>query len=664
VYNGKVIIGENEGDGATPSAPGARGVVQAFNESSGSRLWAFYSMPPSPINSTNQGFYKNTWGTNGTTGCMCGGGDVWNVPAVDPHTGIIYFGTGNPSPVSEPSVIAPDSAHTDLYTDSIIALYSNNGTMKWAYQVIPGSYLDHDNGMPVQLFNTTINGVPTEVVGDGGKAGYYVELNAATGKLIFKFAAGIHLNDNANATSTGIVVYPGDNGGINTFSSYNPLTNMIYTIASNRGNTCILNMTTGNVRCPGVKLPANSTLYAINASTGSVVWTFNMTGSSSGLPGGWATGVSTTNYLVFTADGNHHYYALDARNGQILWNYPQPLGNNKGPYWSWGPPSITDGAVFETTLGNTTTGVLEAFTPNSAIPVVVQTATGVGSPVTSATVSFSSSVIAGDLIVVGVTHNLSSNITSITDSLGDSFTKDIDQIAQGGYQGIWFTTAKSTGSDSVTVTVSSFGAIYLNLYELSGTALKFSTSSGSGSGTILSVTSFAPPTGSFVVAEVFGGGGSLSPSTGFTCLGCGFSAWLGQSSYAPNWGGGSTTVPWTMPLSNTWGEVAATFESAITTTTAYTSSSSSMTTYTTTSTSSSMTTYTTTSTSTSTSYTHSTSTYSSTTYSSLTSTSVIVIPGNTSNNSAANNVLGLLPILGVAAVVISLSVIFALRKKG
>ena len=30
-------------------------------------------------------------------------------------------------------------------------------------------------------------------------------------------------------------------------------------------------------------------------------------------------GASTTNDLVFTADGNHNFYAMDATNGTVLW---------------------------------------------------------------------------------------------------------------------------------------------------------------------------------------------------------------------------------------------------------------------------------------------------------------------------------------------------------
>ncbi|MGH9920599.1 MAG: hypothetical protein ACRD6W_17240, partial [Nitrososphaerales archaeon] len=176
-----VIVGETDGDvGPT------RGVVQAFAESNGADLWTFYTVPAGPINSTDQAFYQNTWGTNGTNGCYCGGGVVWNVPAVDPTTGIIYFGTGNPDPTNNPFVRQPSQSDTNLYSESIIALNSSDGSMVWYHQETNPTYSDWDQGMPLQLFTTTIKHVKTEVVGAGGKAGIYFELNAATGAVIHK----------------------------------------------------------------------------------------------------------------------------------------------------------------------------------------------------------------------------------------------------------------------------------------------------------------------------------------------------------------------------------------------------------------------------------------------------------------------------------------------
>lgn len=323
VFDGKVIVGE------TTSDNGARGIVRAFSESSGLLLWTFYTVPPAPINATNQDAYGNSWGTNGTSGCLCGGGDVWGVPAVDPNSGIIYFGTGNAFPYNS-LVRTPNSSYCSLWTDSVLAVNSSNGKLVWGFQEVCGDPNDLDQGMPVQLFNATINHVKTEIVGAGGKAGAYFLLNAHNGNLIYKVNVGIRPTNNKTSPSRDI--------GINTFSSYDPKTNMIYTETNNQPNGCRACL-------------MNSSLYAIDPSTGIVVWNRNLSIT--------AGGVSSTNSIVLTS-GNHTFLAFNGLTGAVLWNFSVPSGNS--PYrWSWGPPSVANGMVFETTWGVTSDGYLEAF---------------------------------------------------------------------------------------------------------------------------------------------------------------------------------------------------------------------------------------------------------------------------------------------------------------
>jgi len=293
-------------------------------------------VPPDPITTTNQAFYKDTWGPCAT----CSGGDIWSVPALDPRTGIIYFGTRNPYPVFDPSQRSPNPSDTNLFTDSIIALNASSGQMEWYYQAVPGDVHDWDMGMPVQLFNTTVNGRTSEVVGAGGKNGYYYMLDAADGNLLYKVKVGIHLNANALPKPEGAVVYPGAFGGINTYSSYSPETNMIYTMAYNKPNNYTL--TDSGIEFDNVgTVQPNSTLYAVNASNGTIIWAVDFPG--------WGGGVSSSNSLVFTSSGNGTFYSLDAWTGNVLWKYTYNIGS-KFDLWNWGPPSVADGKLFAAVL--------------------------------------------------------------------------------------------------------------------------------------------------------------------------------------------------------------------------------------------------------------------------------------------------------------------------
>lgn len=344
IFNHKVIIGNIEGNSA------GRGFVRAFSESNGSLLWTFYTVPASPI---NQGGYNNSWGNCN----YCGGGDLWSIPALDQSSGAIYFGTGDASPSFNASQRAPSKSDVNLYTDCIIALNTSNGKMLWYYQTIPADVHNWDPGMPVQLFNTTINGLNTRIVGEGSKSGYYYELYATNGTLIHSTSLGIHLNDNTSPMPSGQVTYPGTFGGVNTFSSFDPSTNMVYTMTYNWATNFTSGPITlngqGGVDNPALGQSVNSTLYGIDASTGTIVWSVT-------LPdlGG---GVSSTNGLVFASDGQSNFFAFNATSDAKLWSYNNGRGSYNNELANWGPPSVADGMLFETSTAND--GGVFAFVP-------------------------------------------------------------------------------------------------------------------------------------------------------------------------------------------------------------------------------------------------------------------------------------------------------------
>ena len=445
-FQGKLIVGETSGDGGQTG--GIRGFVRAFSESNGQLLWTFYTVPPSPITPSNQGGYANSWGTNGTNGCDCGGGAVWNVPAVDPATGIIYFGTGNPSPAgSLVKVRTPNAQTTNLYTDSIVAINSADGSLVWYFQMTPGDQRDYDQGMPVQLFTTMIHGEETQVVGAGSKNGYYFVVNADDGSFIYKVKIGMHENDNSTQGSVpGSQIYPGPDGGVDSFSAFNPETNMIYTTAYNEPEDCDITITV----CP--TLARNATLYAIDASTGMIAWSKFMPGP--GLGGG----SSTTGNIVFTADGNHNFYALNALNGSVLWTRHDPTGGTAGVwYWSWGAPSIVDGMVFETTMGTGTDGQLEAFaaanttsststSSDSSAATTLSSLTTSSSPETTSSSSSTDTTFESTTSVTTETSDPS--VTTTTTSLVSVTVPTISTVSSSSSSTIFTTQSNSTETSS------------------------------------------------------------------------------------------------------------------------------------------------------------------------------------------------------------------------
>ncbi len=80
--------------------------------------------------------YANAW--------QHGGGPVWQHPAYDPETHLLFINVGNPAPDNDGAVRPGDN----LYTDCIVALDANAGTVQWYYQEVSHDLWDYDASTP------------------------------------------------------------------------------------------------------------------------------------------------------------------------------------------------------------------------------------------------------------------------------------------------------------------------------------------------------------------------------------------------------------------------------------------------------------------------------------------------------------------------------------
>ena len=180
-------------------------------------------------------------------------------------------------------------------------------------------------------------------------------------------------------------------------------------------------------------------------------------------------------------------------------------------------------------------------------------------PSTSFSVAFGKSVTSGDLLVALVGTYTTGLSYSISDSQNNHWTPGISDCTNYCVQ-IFYTQATSSAADTVTFSATSDPSsdyIYGFIAEFSGTSYLGKASTGT-SGSCPSVTSITPESGSAVVgiASVIGGG--WSHGSGYSMIGSS-TGWYTASEWAANWGGSSTTAPWSAPCSVTFDEVAESF---------------------------------------------------------------------------------------------------------
>jgi alcohol dehydrogenase (cytochrome c) len=320
-----------------------RGFVAAFDITTKALVWRWYITPPSagdpnwdsnscqvPCHGNVQP-YPGDWGTLGLVGgrSRAGGGPGWGQPAVDSADGILVLGTSQPSPDWN----ATYRPGPNLYSDSILALSLTDGHLVWFFQTTPHDIYDFDCGWNVAVANITLSGSETPAAFKACKNGYVYAINAKTGNEVWEFDPPSLVRFNTpnadyartgtyNATqdwvskTPGYEQCPGVNGGIEADISISEGRVFVAT-----HNFCAF-ITAGPVNSIGGSvsgakgfqyslLNANTTIYAVDASTGAEDWAYSL----GGIPyRGWLT---STGGLVLASTLSGEILALDASTGTL-----------------------------------------------------------------------------------------------------------------------------------------------------------------------------------------------------------------------------------------------------------------------------------------------------------------------------------------------------------
>lgn len=163
--DGTLYIGTSGGDF------GAACKVVALDATTGKIKWSFNLIP------RGKEFGAKTW----AKGDYNGGGAVWAPLVVDPANGLVFAGVGNPIPYNG---IARGKGN-DLFTESIVALNTSSGKLKWYQQQVHHDIWDYDTAAnPLVAFDLNINGKNRQVIASMGKTGWVYEYDRVTGKPV------------------------------------------------------------------------------------------------------------------------------------------------------------------------------------------------------------------------------------------------------------------------------------------------------------------------------------------------------------------------------------------------------------------------------------------------------------------------------------------------
>lgn len=162
--NGVVSIGTN-------ADYGYRGQIVAFDAKTGKEAWRFY-VAPSPGQPGSETWPKdnNAW--------LHGGGAVWLDGVYNAKEGVQYYVTGNAVPQYGGEYRPGDN----LYTDSIVALDSKTGKLRWYYQMVHHDIWEADIAEAPVLFDGVVNGKARKAVGAMRTDGHLFMVDRETGK--------------------------------------------------------------------------------------------------------------------------------------------------------------------------------------------------------------------------------------------------------------------------------------------------------------------------------------------------------------------------------------------------------------------------------------------------------------------------------------------------
>ena len=315
-----LIVGNHVLVGVSGDFDNLQGFLRSIDPETGKTQWQWNSTPPA--------------GTpNATTGGM-----TWMTGTYDPKLDLVYWGTGNPTPVLTGLTRPGDN----LYTCSIVALKPDTGKLAWAFQPSPHDTHDWDAVEVPVLVDADFHGKPTKMLMQTSRNGYFFVLDRTNGKSLLtapfgpvNWAKGIDKegrpipNEEKEPARDGRLIAP-DEGGLTNYRSpsFDPKTGLFLVSAHPSYGIYFNKPADGTFGWAGADYGVwgKGVLEAIDYQTGKLRWTHELG------PGGSGAGVlSTDSGVVFTGDAHGNVLALNTTDGKTLWHAGQGANMQSSP---------------------------------------------------------------------------------------------------------------------------------------------------------------------------------------------------------------------------------------------------------------------------------------------------------------------------------------------
>ena len=344
VVHNKVYVGDSGGEF------GIRGWLAALDTGSGKLLWQAYNTGPDKevlIGSRFHPFYDSDKGqdlgvkTWPPDAWKIGGGSMWGFLAYDPSSNLIFYGTGNPGPWN--AEVRPGD---NKWTSGLWARDADTGDAVWFYQMSPHDNFDWDGINEDILLDLPINGQTRKVLFRPDRNGYIYLIDRARGQVLSATPYTYNTTTSGVDLKTGKLMHIADKipttgqesrnlcpmaPGSKDWqpSSFSPRTGLVYvphenmcmdeeyTAANYIAGTPYVGADVRFYAGPGGNM---GELMAWDPIAGKKVWTI-----PEKYPA-WSGTVTTGGDLVFYGTMEGWFKAVNARTGQVLWQFKTGSG--------------------------------------------------------------------------------------------------------------------------------------------------------------------------------------------------------------------------------------------------------------------------------------------------------------------------------------------------